>query len=245
MVFIQGCRPDEDGWDVPRLYANAAARGQRYKIVMANPSLQKDFPTAKTFSSAATIGETELYDLEKDPGEQHNIAAEHPDLVFKMRRRYEAWFFDVMRGLNPPVQNYIGTSHENPVLLAAQDMRGPHALAAPWNWGHVHRMAKTEPAGAGYYELQVARDGRYRFTLSYGPPGNERIPALKQGSAFLGIGGITEEKSIEAGASSVIFEMDLKAGGCRLDALFTGQRSDQEAVAPFLVNIEYIQKRSA
>ena len=37
----------------------------------------------------------ELYQIDQDPGETRDVAAEHPELVEKMTRQYEAWFDDV------------------------------------------------------------------------------------------------------------------------------------------------------
>lgn len=38
-----------------------------------------------------------LYDLAADPGEMKDIAPEHPEIVRKLRKAYEAWFEDVMK----------------------------------------------------------------------------------------------------------------------------------------------------
>jgi arylsulfatase len=37
----------------------------------------------------------ELYDLEVDPGEARDVAAEHPDVVARLRAAYDAWFCEV------------------------------------------------------------------------------------------------------------------------------------------------------
>jgi len=37
----------------------------------------------------------ELYDIAADPGETKDLAADHPDIVEKMKKQYEAWFDDV------------------------------------------------------------------------------------------------------------------------------------------------------
>ncbi len=37
------------------------------------------------------VAEWELYDLSEDPGETHNLAAEHPAIVTRMRRTLQAW----------------------------------------------------------------------------------------------------------------------------------------------------------
>jgi len=230
-LFIQQSRPDPNGWNVPRPYTHCAARGQRYKIVMSAPGQE-------TFSRSMGMGETELYDIEHDPGEEHDIAREHPDIVFEMRKRYEDWFWDVTKGLEPPVRNHLGTFHENPVQLGPQDMRGPHAHEAPWNWAQAHRMARTEPNGSGHYEVEVARSGRYEITFRFGPPGGQGLPAMKAGTAYLSLGDVTLEKQIEAGAASVTFSANLKAGRFRLDPLLTGQRTDHRAVSPFFVDVK-------
>ncbi|MEM7011530.1 MAG: sulfatase-like hydrolase/transferase [Verrucomicrobiota bacterium] len=38
-----------------------------------------------------------LYDLEADPGEQNDLAAQHPEIVAEFSRNYDEWFEDVMR----------------------------------------------------------------------------------------------------------------------------------------------------
>lgn len=230
-LFIQQSRPDANGWNVPRPYTHCAARGQRYKIVMSAPGRE-------TFSRAVGMEGTELYDMEHDPGEEHNIAGEHPDIVFQMRKRYEDWYWDVTKGLEPPVRNLVGTAHENPVTLGTQDMRGPHAHLAPWNWAQAHRMGTTEPNGSGHYEIEVARSGRYEITFRFGPPGAQGLPTMKSGKAYLGIGDVAAAKAIKGGATSVSFAVNLKAGCLRLDPLLTGQRSDGGAVSPFFVDVK-------
>ena len=48
----------------------------------------------------------ELYDLASDPGETRDLAAAHPDIVERMKRRYNAWFDEVCaRWLRPAKQN--------------------------------------------------------------------------------------------------------------------------------------------
>jgi arylsulfatase A-like enzyme len=44
--------------------------------------------------------ETELYDLSADPGEEKNVAAQHPDLVAKMTGELHAWQRSVERSLS-------------------------------------------------------------------------------------------------------------------------------------------------
>jgi len=37
----------------------------------------------------------EIYDIDADPGETKDVAAEHPEIVDQMKKEYDAWFTDV------------------------------------------------------------------------------------------------------------------------------------------------------
>tara|TARA_R110002096_G_scaffold91722_4_gene207548 strand:+ start:1895 stop:3808 length:1914 start_codon:yes stop_codon:yes gene_type:complete len=77
----------------------------------------------------------ELYDLTKDPGEQHDVAARQPDVVDVMRMQYAEWFADVS-GTRPnnyqPPRIHVGTVHEKLTTLTRQDWRPADGVG----WGH-------------------------------------------------------------------------------------------------------------
>jgi len=92
--------------NVPQIFNNCMMRNQRYKLVDGR----------------------ELYDMDQDPGETTDIAAELPEVVAELRHAYEQWFQDVSetRPNNydpPPI--YLGTEHESPTVLNRNDRR-PH-----------------------------------------------------------------------------------------------------------------------
>jgi len=70
-------------------YAGCSIRDQRYTLV----------------------NNQELYDLQRDPGEKHNVAADHPDVVGKLRGAYDNWWQNVLPHLEN--ENVIGPK-ENP-----------------------------------------------------------------------------------------------------------------------------------
>lgn len=39
----------------------------------------------------------ELYRISEDPGETTDLAAEHPEIVHRMKKQYDAWFTDVTK----------------------------------------------------------------------------------------------------------------------------------------------------
>ena len=171
-LFLQG----NDG--VPELYNKCAVITQRYKLVNGS----------------------ELYDLIDDHSEKNNIAGEFPGQVAKMREQYEAWFEDVgsTRGYEPQ-RIYIGTQHENPVILTSQDWRGPRS-----------RFIRKD--SLGYWEVDVRNAGTYEITLRF----KELETPLR---AHFSIGSISENADLKKGETSHTFgPFDFEAGEARLEA---------------------------
>jgi arylsulfatase A len=84
-----------------KLYYPGQAAAMRKDIARDNPSylrgidhahwempLDPELPDYRD----VTTHQPELYHLRDDPGERHNLAAEHPELVRDMADRYDAWF---------------------------------------------------------------------------------------------------------------------------------------------------------
>ncbi|MHC4584203.1 MAG: arylsulfatase [Planctomycetota bacterium] len=187
-IYIQSHRGD-----VPVLYHHFAARNQRWKLLHGSGFGRENFDGEPKF---------ELYDMAADPLEQNNIAAERPDIVKAMRREYETWFADVSgtRADNyAPPKIYIGTAHENPVVLTRQDWR--HVKGRPW-------------AGDsnGYWELYAARAGKYDIKIDF--------PAVKtDGEVLLEVSGRKIGQTIDKGGNSVKFtDMPIDKGPTRLIA---------------------------
>jgi arylsulfatase A-like enzyme len=169
-----------------------AARSQTYKLLRHEP-----IPGAPKKPSL------ELYDMEHDPLELHNIAAEHPDILTKMHAGYLAWFKDVSgtRGY-APVRIELGGTREDPTLLTRQDWRGPRA-----GW---------TPNDLGYWEVNVARAGRFEIRLHVTP---RRFPTV----AHLALGSDRQEHALAPGASEHTFrDVAWPAGSSRLEAWVEG-----------------------
>lgn len=119
--------------DEPELHRDAAVVGQRFKLVHG----------------------VELYDLEADPGETRDVAAQHPDVVADFRETYEAWFADVTANGFDPVRIEIGHDDADPVLLTRQDWRGQTGGAHTWG----------DPSGTGHWPVRFVAAGTYRFAV--------------------------------------------------------------------------------
>jgi len=161
--------------DVPELFRACAARTQQYKLVDGK----------------------ELYDLASDPAEQHDIAAQNPNVVSQMRQDVERWFRDVSaeRGYDPP-RIHLGSRQEPHTTLTRQDWRGSRA-----GW---------RPGDVGHWEVEVVREGNYQVTV--------RFPAAAQpGEASVKVGDVSGSGRFAAGAESASFPLRLRAGPARLE----------------------------
>lgn len=89
----------------------------------------------------------ELYDLARDPAEEHDLAAEHTAVVQRLRSAYEAWFADVGAAGYAPVRTWIGDDVQPRVRLTRQD----------WQGGGLdddsHGIFPLEVRQAGFYGL--------------------------------------------------------------------------------------------
>lgn len=176
--------------DVPVRYHNFAARTQRWKLVHATGFGTDSFKGELKF---------ELFDMLADPYETRDVAAEHPEIVTDLKRRYDQWFDDV-GGDRPenfaPQHILLGTSHENPVILTRQDWRG--IVAGKKFYGH--------------WLVNVTEAGSYDVTLRF-------KPMQKPATARFELGSVKLEQPAGEGSETVSFRnIALPAGPGQLEA---------------------------
>jgi arylsulfatase A-like enzyme len=108
------------------------------------------------------INGAELYDIQADPGQRHNIAGQHPEVVTQLRSDYEAWWERVSQQFDGTIPIPIGV--EETTLLTAHDWRNEEAHC-PWNQSLVRAGMEAN----GYWEIDVETTGRYRIELRRWP----------------------------------------------------------------------------
>ena len=190
--------------DVPEKYRAFAARGPRYKLVQA----------AGVPENAKWKPKYELFDIPNDPFEEHDLAAEKPEEVAKLKKAYESWFAEVTKkGFDPP-RIIVGSEKENPVRLSRQDWRGPKAGWAADSIGH--------------WEIKIERAGKYRVTIR---SSNEFTAANVRLS-----GHVTAGKNAKP-AKQIQIAIECQHGDARVDAMvFT---ADSQKGADY-VDLEYL-----
>jgi arylsulfatase A-like enzyme len=128
--------------DVPRRYENACVITQRWK-----------------WYRPAANAPDELYDIPADPGEQHNVAADHPQLVADFVAQYDTWFDQMARerpDVYAPPRIVVGHESSPTTHLTIQDGR---LLGTFESWGTMC---------ACYWQIDVSQEGKYRFDIHTG-----------------------------------------------------------------------------
>ena len=167
-----------------------------------------------------------LYDLAADPHQDKDVAAEHPEVVRKMREHYAAWWRRTRPQFEKVRYIHLGSDQANPTMLYSSDWVGSYAD----NFGNLARGN-----GIGRWHVLVEKEGTYEFTLRrwapeaeaplaaplQGPMGKGRaVPIAK---ARLKIGPADVTKPAPGGAKSVSFTVDLPAGKTVLETWFLDQ----------------------
>lgn len=146
-----------------------AVRTQRYRLVREIPG-----PGG---GSAARLNDAaarpwQLYDMQFDPGQSRDLAAEQPERVAEMSRLYEQWVDDISRGGLQRFPLPVGHAEENPVTLNAPQAyfdEGLKFFAGP-GFAHDWLTGWSDPARRVWFDVDVVRAGRYRLQLKYACP---------------------------------------------------------------------------
>lgn len=117
----------------------------------------------------------ELYDLQSDPGEQTNLAAQDPALLRQLTSTYESWFASTLTGFTPgapPIP--VGHREENPARLTAPQATLVGSFRYFMKFGYAHDFVTgwQAPSDSLTWTIEPHAPGRYEVTVLYrGPQG--------------------------------------------------------------------------
>lgn len=152
------------------------------------------------------LNQTQLYDIQADPGQQNNIFEDHPEVAKKLSEAYEAWWKSLSSSFDMTVRIGIGYKAQPESLLHSHDWH-TNNTNTPWHQNHVMSGA----IGNGYWALDISESGTYRIELRRWP--RHEAKAMDALQATIEIGGQTVTRKIAEGDEFVVFEIDLKKGG--------------------------------
>lgn len=176
----------------------------------------------------------ELYDIRQDPGQQHNVIDDHPQVARELTAQYDRWWDEIRQRFHETTPLYVGSPQQPQVQLSSHDWMIPDLRQLPWNQPHV----RQRPLSNGPWKIRVARAGRYAFVLRERP----EVAAfpLTAAQARLRIGDLVDEhKPVPANATGVRFEVRLPAGDFPLQTWLI--ESDQSARGAYYVEAEFLE----
>lgn len=172
----------------------------------------------------------ELYDLSTDPGQEHDIASAHPEIVAPMREHYDKWWAQIEPDVNTLSDITIGSEAQPVTLLSAAD------------WQDVfldqQRQVRRGDARSGPWGLDVAREGEYVFELrrwsrEADAPLNAGLPPFRQidgtlpegkalpiAKAKLRVGAVEQTRDVNPGDTFASFVVPLKKGRIKAQTWF-------------------------
>ncbi|MDA8634490.1 arylsulfatase [Verrucomicrobiales bacterium] len=190
----------------------------------------------------------ELYEINKDPGQENNVIEDHPDVAKRLKDFYSDWWAEIAPSFGDPARIHIGNEAENPSRLTSHDWITTGS--SPWNQAHI-RKGVTPKQILGFWYLTVEQAGDYSIEIRRWPnegkvankaitdpePPGEDVPgvqpfrmtpgkAVPAKTAHIEIGGQKLEKEIPEGASSVTFDVTLEKGPAELSTTFVGPNGE-------------------
>jgi len=193
--------------DGPIPFHHIAVRNQQWKLVHPTGFRRESMPPDVPF---------ELYRIPEDPGEEHNLADEHPGKVEELKDVYRKWLADVSStrpdNYEPP-RIIIGSDEEPVTHLSIQDWRVPPSQG----WG-----------SGGRWNVEVIDPGPYEVTLSWTEPIGEREVVLHAGEAsFPG-------KLVEDATRVVFQEVTLPTGPIGISVDISGKIAGRKQAVRFV-----------
>jgi arylsulfatase A-like enzyme len=162
---------------------------------------------------------SELYDMARDPGQTANVAAEHPQVVARLRQSYETWWASLRPALARHATIVVGSPQESPTEINCMDWHNPDQKMIPWNQSQI----KEARWANGYWMIEPARAGRYAFTLRQEPA--EAKFAIQADRARITVGDQTATAPVPAGATSVTLALTLPAAPAKMQTWLSDEAS--------------------
>ena len=175
-----------------------------------------------------------LYNIKLDPGQENDIAGDHPGFVQILRRDYDAWWEEMQPSFEKIARYDLGGA-ENPTTLMSHDWLVEKGQAA-WHQNHV----RNNELRNGPFMVNIKKAGKYRITPMRWPEYVDK----PSGSQWMKASVVTvsrtieDESAVEPDLHSGSFELDLPAGHASLTTTLT--LSNGKTFGAYYLKVEYL-----
>lgn len=194
--------------------------GRGYPVKYRNfAAIEGDYKLVGNTGHDAGIDDFQLYNLKTDPGEQKNIIKENHEYANELKNKMDLWYDEIIKeeNNNKDFPAWVGTAHENPVILNRNDGKG-----TPVAWTQEHIL--------NYWDINVAEPGNYDVEYHF------IKPITEPGTAILKLyPGHFNLKSTGPGNSIIIENISLNKGKFKLEAYF--KTNTNRNIFPLYVSI--------
>jgi len=174
----------------------------------------------------------ELYDIQADPGQENDIAGQHPGTVERLRGEYEAWWKSMEADRRQTVRIGLGGG-ENPMTLSSHDwLMQPGEKDAAWHQNHVRRGDINN----GPWAVNIERAGTYEISLHYWPPYLEKPMGMV--SARLRVGDLIRSQSLDEDDEAATFRVELEPGPAMLKTWLTRPGPERAEQGAYFLRVE-------
>ncbi len=199
--------------------------------------------------------EVQLYNIEDDPHQDHDVRLKHPMIAHKMFRFYDQWWSGIKDQLDIPRPITVGNDAENPADLAPSSWANTYFVDS----NRIRDGAKAN----GYWNLVIDRAGEYEIALRRWPaeaqapiraslPPARRTDPLCHGveskpgralpikTARLKMGELIDLKlPVEMDDQAAVFKVTLPAGPITLKTFFYNIK-DKELCGAYFVSVRRV-----
>lgn len=231
--IVRLLQDDAKDWGERSLFVNRQAD----QLEMWHPGVdpKAKYPSRTVLTERWRLVNAELYDIVQDPGQQHDIANQYPEVVENLDQAYREHFGDVTNHGGKFTPFFIGSPKENPTRFTARDWHHTDG-------GVIWKMSLVEDDSVfvnGFWVLDAQQAGRYKIRLSRFPKDAER--PIGANKARIRLGEYGEENDLQPTDTFVNFEMELPKGETLLQAWFTDAETQRERGA-YYVWVEYLDR---
>ncbi len=245
-------RQERDRLDERMLVINYSRMPQfEVTYTTGNPAIPVRDGAAVLWQRWRLLENRSLYDVQADPHQDHDVSAQHPDVVQKMRAHLEQWWVPLRETVLEPQRVVIGSEAENPTMLTACEWLDVFV--------DMQRQVRHGVKENGVWHLVADRPGTYRFELRRWPresglaldegcpetkvvdgvyPAGEALPIA---AARLRVGDAQIETTTRPGQKSVGFELELLSGPIELQTWLMDEKGESICGAYYV----YVERREA
>lgn len=230
--------PPLDGISLAPLLRDAAATLPDRSLFV---HVQRQYLPPKWIDSAVMTSRwrlvhgSELYDIQTDPGQKHDLAKQHPETVRQLRAEYEVWWKSLEPAMKQTVRQGLGGA-ENPMTLSSHDwLMEPGERDAAWHQSHI---ARGDIAN-GPWAVNVERAGEYEITLHRWAPYLEKPMGMVE--ARLRIGDQLETMPLKESATGATFRVKLDPGPTMLKTWLKRPGRDRLEHGAYYVRVRYLE----